>query len=143
MTPGKLTWDDMTSAEQITLPTYPVVALVAGLLYALQPATRLSGPAFQTARDVLSMDQWGAIFAAVGACQLVALVLGAYHGSRWLYVQTLKVGVALTAFWAVLLFLSARESPFVSYTSSLWLVALTVLQMATTRGLRRRGREHA
>ena len=45
---------------------------------------------------------------------------------------------AATAFWAVLLFLSARESPFVSYTSCLWLVALTVLQMASTRGLRRR-----
>lgn len=138
MTPGKLTWQGMTSAEQITLPTYPIVAMIAGLLYAFQPESRLSGPAFETARHVWSMDGWGAIFFAVGACQLVALVLGHHHGSRWVYVQTLKVGVGLTAFWAVLLFLSARESPFVSYTSCLWLIALTVLQMASTRGLRRR-----
>lgn len=136
----RLLWSNMTEPEKITLPTYPTVAIAAGLLYAFQPPERLSGPAFDTARDLWSMDMWGAIFMLVGVTQVVALSLGRMHGSRPLYVATLFAGVALTGFWTVLLFLSAVGSPYVSYTSAVYVFALTVLQIASTRGLRRRYR---
>lgn len=134
--------DQLTPAEQVTLYVYPFLAITAGLLYIFQPATRLSGPAFDTARVLMSMNLWGCVFLTVGLSQVAAMLLGGRDGSREAYILTLRLGTALSAMWSVFLFCSAAQSPYVSYTSAVWLLGITLLQMASHRQLVR-GPRHA
>lgn len=131
----------LTAASRITTPTYPALYISAGLLFILQAPTRTSGDAFDVARMLWSIPVWGALFLAVGLVEAGALILMQLprpelaQRARSAYVGGLAVGAGMAGFWSVLLFAAAWRSPNVSYTSSVWLIGITVFHVASARSL--------
>ena len=128
-----LTRANVTAASRLTLPMYPALYFGVGLAFLLQDPTRTSGPAFDVARSIMGIHAWGLIFATVAAVETWALL--SQH--RRPYVLALIPGAGLAGFWAVVLFGSAIGSPFVSYTSGMWVAGMAVAQAASARSLAR------
>lgn len=122
---------NMTEAEQITLPLYPLAYLLIGALFIAQPALRTSGPAFDPARLLLPMWAWGCLFALIAAVELAALA----SRRRQLYVRALIAGSGMAAFWLVLLVCAAAGSDRVSFSSAVWVLMATAAQIASARML--------
>jgi hypothetical protein len=128
-----LTRATVTAASRVMLPLYPALYLGVGIAFLAQDAARTSGPAFDVAKMVMPIPAWGALFVAVAVVEIVALL--AHH--RAAYQLALIPGAWLAGFWAVVVLGSAVASPFVSYTSGMWVAGMAVAQAASARSLAR------
>lgn len=91
-----LTRATVTVASRKMLPTYPIFALWLGLIYAVDPGTRLAGsPAF----PLLPIAVWGGGFIFSGLV-LGASLIGQF---RDLYVYALAPLMVWCAVWTVML----------------------------------------
>jgi hypothetical protein len=121
----------VTHGSQVILPFYPLSALAIGLLFILQPASRTSSGAFETAKEVMSIPTWGLVFILVGLLEIMAFAVGRTVMFQW----GLIIGAGLATFWAVLIFLSALDNPNVTFTGCVWIMFVAVAHIASTRSL--------
>jgi hypothetical protein len=76
--------------------------------------------------DIFSYKFWGIVFMAIGVLKLVAL-----HTNNWkLSRQSLLVGVAIKAAWALALVVRSLTSPGTWLVSIIW-IALAAIQIVT------------
>lgn len=96
--------------------------LGASLLF-LVDQTRLSAPLI-IVNEVLSYQFWGIVFICIGMMKVFAL-----YTNRWeLARQSLIVGVAVKAAWAIALIVRVLVSPGTFFLTLLWLT-VALLQM--------------
>lgn len=131
----------LTAASRIMTPTYPVAFIALGLVYIRQAPSRTESAAFETAKLIGSVPQWGCAFLAIGILEAIALVVLQSRRPRLArlgrrgYVLGLVAGAGVAGFWTALLFASAWSSTSVSYSSGIWPLLGTIAHVASARSL--------
>lgn len=90
----------VTTASRTMLPSYPILALMFGFNYLTTETPHLTGssPVLEITNRVMPLPVWGVLFLAVGAFQVVALIVG----KRVVYEAALALMCGLTMFLALL-----------------------------------------
>ena len=126
-------------ANQRLLPAVLGVLLLmdlgVGLNWLLSPPSSLTSPVYDTAKRVMSMHGFGALFAALAVTTGV-LVLERWRG--WLSGRLVAVGFGgLWLFWAVLFTLVPLGRPGSSYFGAVVACALALLHLLAGLALTR------
>lgn len=112
----------ITAASKIMLPTYVVLATLAGLVYTFDPLGRVAGIhtlAFQ--RSVMPLWIWGCLFLGLAALMVLALARHSRDG----FAFALAVSAVTWFAWGCLYLVSAATDPQASILAPAfpWFVA--------------------
>ena len=129
----KLNRGAVTQGSLIILPAYPALFGGLGLFLLLQDPRRTSFAAYEPAKEIISIQSWGAIFLVIAILELFGLVLK----NRAVFKAALTVGAGVSGFWAALLLSSALYDPGVSWTGGIWIVFVAIAHIASVRSLAR------
>lgn len=125
---SKLRPSTVTTGSRFMLPVYPLAALYIAGVFIFADAARTSSPSFQAAKDVMPIQHWGFIFATLGVCLALALVVG----NRNVMAVALLFGTVLYFWWAGQLFRSTLLSPDASATGWVYTAGWAWAHLAST-----------
>lgn len=111
-----LTRATVTAASRIMLPTYPILASIIGAAYLFGAPTRTSSPAFDVAKQFMSIQSWGVVFLAMAAM----LIVGYLIHSRDVTVFVLFMAASAFVMWAVFFGISVLQSHDASLVAPAW-----------------------
>jgi hypothetical protein len=100
------------------------IALGISFILALDQA-RITAPLL-IVNDIFTYDFWGFVFVSIGILKIYSIKTNTWKLSR----QTLLVGVATKATWAIALIVRSITSPGTWLVTIMWL-ALALIQIAT------------
>lgn len=126
-----LTWGTLTVPSKLMLPMYVAGAAYIGACYILSPPERLQGASLTVARQVLSMDAWGALAWTLS----VVLAVSFLTRRRQLAAAALCVGALAYLVWTGFYAAAIFADPTASLVSPVWPTVTAVAHVATALSL--------
>lgn len=128
---GDLTWDAITVASKIMLPTYVGMFTVVAMNFLfINSDTLAKSPGLNYADSVLSIRGWGLLFCAVAVMMVVSLV----RKNRDMFRYALLMAAICMALWSAVMFGAAIWGP-ASFSAWSWPMFVAAACMATNRSL--------
>ena len=115
--------DDKTTRFRPLVVPYVVLALWIGLAYLLGDELRTATPAFEGAKEITTVSNWGYMF-LVGA--VVMTVCSLMRDTKWLR-TSLFIGGFMYTWWGALFMFSIINVPFANLNAPIlyWFVAFS------------------